>query len=136
MSSRERLRKYREVGGAADFVRVEILVPAPDRDAVLDFARELRENHRMKKERMVEFLRAATERYGVRVFDNIDLSNVESLTGKCRIVANALMERGDARAFAMARRMLSELEAEPRVHAGFSGHAAEVGGRNSSRNRR
>jgi hypothetical protein len=110
MSSRERVRKYREVGGAADLVRVEVLVPAADRDAILASASKLRQEHRNKKERMIAFLQTATERYGLRVFDNIDLSRVDTIEGKCRIVADALMERGDARAFGMGRRMLAELE--------------------------
>ncbi|ASY66274.1 hypothetical protein SJ05684_b52920 (plasmid) [Sinorhizobium sojae CCBAU 05684] len=60
---------------------------------------------------MLEFLQEAAESYGIRVFDNIDLSRIDSLAGQSRIIANALIERGDARAFAMGRRMLSELEA-------------------------
>ena len=110
MSSRERIRKYREIGGAADLVRVEVLVPAADRDAILASASKLRQEHRNKKERMIEVLQAATERYGLRILDNIDLSRVDSVEGRCRIVADALMERGDARAFGMGRRMLAELE--------------------------
>lgn len=46
MSVRERIRRYRTTGAAADLVRVEILVPADGRERVLALARELREEHR------------------------------------------------------------------------------------------
>jgi len=54
-------------------------------------------------------IRIATERYGLRVFDNIDIEKLNDLPQKARVVANALMERGDARAYAMGRGMIIQL---------------------------
>lgn len=110
MSARERVRRYRQSGGAADLVRVEVLVPRSRRDEILDTAARFRTEHREEKSRLAEFIRIATERYGPRVFDNIDLDSLTDLPKKARIVATALMERGDARAYAMGRKMLTELE--------------------------
>jgi len=109
MSAKERIKKYRETGGASDLVRVEVLVPKARRDEIVSAAAELRSAHRAEKSRLVEFIRIATERYGLRVFDNIDIEKLNDLPQKARVVANALMERGDARAYAMGRKMVVQL---------------------------
>ncbi|WP_413708941.1 hypothetical protein [Rhizobium sp. Rhizsp82] len=109
MSAKERIKKYRETGGASDLVRVEVLVPKARRDEIVSAAAELRSAHRDEKIRLAEFIRIATERYGLRVFDNIDIEKLNDLPQKVRVVANALMERGDARAYAMGRRMVVQL---------------------------
>ena len=70
----------------------------------------MRSAHRAERSRLVEFIKIATERYGLRVFDNIDIEKLDDLPQKARIVANALMERGDARAYAMGRKMVIELD--------------------------
>ncbi len=49
MGVRERIRRYRTIGSAADLVRVEVLVPAEGRDRILKTARELRDDHRRAK---------------------------------------------------------------------------------------
>ncbi|AFL51466.1 hypothetical protein ABIE78_002703 [Sinorhizobium fredii] len=108
MAAKDRIKKYRESGGAADLVRVEVLVPKAKRDEIVNQAADLRERHRLEK-RLADFIQVATERYGLRVFDNIDISKLDDLTRKARVVANALMERGDARAFSMGRKMATEL---------------------------
>lgn len=109
MSAKERIKKYRETGGASDLVRVEVLVPKARRDEIVSAAAELRAAHRAEKTRLVEFISIATERYGLRVFDNIDLEKLNDLPQKARVVANALMERGDARAYVMGRKMIAQL---------------------------
>ena len=48
--------------------------------------------------------------YGVRLLDNIDLDRVAGIERRGPVIASALMERGDARAFAMGRRILDALE--------------------------
>jgi hypothetical protein len=111
MAVKERVKRYRETGGAADLVRVEVLVPKARRDEIVSVAADFRERHRVEKARLAEFIKIAGERYGLRVFDNIDISRLDDLHQKARVVANALMERGDARAFAMGRKMVAELEA-------------------------
>jgi hypothetical protein len=110
MAARDRIRKYRESGGAADLVRVEVLVPRSKRGEIIAAAADLREKHRLEKDRLQAFIRDATEAYGLRIADNIDLSKLDDLRGKAHLVAKALMERGDARAYAMGRRIAAELE--------------------------
>ena len=109
MAVKERIKRYRETGGAADLVRVEVLVPRARRDEIVSVAAEFRDRHRAEKLRLAEFIRVATQRHGLRVFDNIDIGKLDDLRQKARIVANALMERGDARAYLMGRKMVSEL---------------------------
>lgn len=52
-------------------------------------------------------LEIALREYGVRILDNIDLSRVDSVEGCRRIVGRALMERGDARAFVLGRKLIA-----------------------------
>lgn len=109
MPAKDRIKRYRETGGAADLVRVEVLVPSARRAEIVNMAMKFRAEHRAEKTRLAEFIKIATERYGLRVFDNIDIDKLNDLPQKARVVANALMERGDARAFAMGRRIISHL---------------------------
>ena len=109
MAARERSKKYRESGGAHDLVRVEVLVPKESREEILSAASGLRATHRARKVRLATFILTATELYGLRICDNIDVEKVTDLAEKARIVANALMERGDARAYAMGRTITAEL---------------------------
>jgi hypothetical protein len=110
MALNARIKRYRETGGAADLVRVEVLVPKARRDEIISVAADLRAAHRADKSQLNEFIKAATERYGLRVFDNIDIDKLSDLSQKAKIVAHALMERGDARAYAMGRKIISQLE--------------------------
>ena len=111
MTAQDRIRRYREKGGAADLVRVEVLVPAARRAEILDQAAAMRDEHRQKKDRLQQLLDQALDGYRLRILDNIDLERLPRIEEKLRVVANALMERGDARAFAIGRRLLLELEA-------------------------
>jgi hypothetical protein len=110
MTTRDRIRRYRESGGAADLVRVEVLVPKESRVDILARAAEMRNDHRRRKELLQQYLDQAVANYRVRILDNLDLDRLPGILEKSRVVANALMERGDARAFAIGRRMLAELE--------------------------
>lgn len=109
MAVRDRIQRYRESGGASDLVRVEVLVPAERRNDILSQAAEMRVEHRQRKERLQQNIDEALARYGVRLLDNIDLTRLPDLTQKAKVVAAALMERGDARAFIIGRRMLNEI---------------------------
>lgn len=110
MAFSERIRKYRQSGGAADLIRVEVLVPKSRRDDIVDLAAELRSLHRAGRDRLAEHMRLALERYGSRILDNIDLDKADDLAQRARLVAGALMERGDARAYAMGRKIMTDLE--------------------------
>lgn len=109
MGARDRVQKYRDSGGASDLVRVEVLVPSDRRGDILSLAAGLRADHRQRKQRIEAEIKTALERYELRVLDNIDLERLNDLSEKARVVAHALIERGDARAFAMGRRILSEI---------------------------
>ncbi|MEW9805422.1 hypothetical protein [Mesorhizobium marinum] len=111
MAVRDRVRKYRETGGASDLVRVEVLVPASKRDAIVAEAAAMRSAHRDRKQRVAGICAKAIEQYPVRLLDNIDLGRISDPLKQGAVVARALMERGDARAFAMGRQILAELEA-------------------------
>jgi hypothetical protein len=107
MPVRQRIEKYRSSGGAADLVRVEVLVPPSARDVVVRLAAKLRSEHRDNKE-----LRGLCDRalslYGARVLDNVDLDRLPGMRARAGVIARALMERGDARAFVLGRQILAQ----------------------------
>jgi hypothetical protein len=111
MSARDRVRRYRENGGASDLVRDEVLVPASSRSAIVSEAARMRDEHRQHKQRLKDLCDDAVDRYAVHIFDNIDLARVADPLQQARVIAGALMERGDASAFVLARKILSEVEA-------------------------
>lgn len=49
MGVRERIRRYRTTGAAADLIRVEVLVPKESRGEILSLAERLRNEYRCKK---------------------------------------------------------------------------------------
>jgi hypothetical protein len=105
MAIRDRIRKYREEGGAAGLVRVEVLVPPEGRAAMLAAASALRGKHR--HERALDAAVAEAIRlYGIRATENIDLSKLPDAAARARSVARGLMERGDARAYVIARHLV------------------------------
>jgi hypothetical protein len=119
MSVRKRIEKYRRSGGAADLVRVEVLVPASARDEVLRLAERLRASHRNDKDLQAKDLQAkdlqamcdrALSAYGVRILDNVDLDRLPNLRARASVIAKAMIERGDARAFALGREILARAE--------------------------
>ena len=109
MSVRSRIEKYCRSGGAADLVRVEVLVPASAREDVLRLAERLRADHRTDKDLQLMFDQALSL-YSVRILDNVDLDRLPDLRARARVIARAMIERGDARAFALGRELLSHAE--------------------------
>ena len=107
-TARKRVRKYRLEGGAADLVRVEVLVPPSARKEVLAAAARLRAKHRGDKE-LRALYDGALKLYRVRILDNIDLDRLPDLQSRAAVVARAMIDRGDARAFAMGRQILDRL---------------------------
>jgi hypothetical protein len=108
--ARKRVKKYRSEGGAADLARVEVLVPPSARNEILAMAAHLRSEHRNRKE-----LRAlydmALRSYRTRILDNVELDRLPDLRTRAAVVARAMIDRGDARAFAIGRQMLDRLGA-------------------------
>ena len=49
MGVRERIRRYKTTGGAADLSRVEVLVPPESRNQILSLAERLRDEYRRRK---------------------------------------------------------------------------------------
>lgn len=111
MSVQDRIKRYRSAGGAADLVRVEVLVPAEARGNILSQAAAMRSSYRRRRDLLEQSIDAAVMRYGVRVLDNIDLSRLGGVEEKARVVAKALMARGDVRAFAAGRKLLADCSA-------------------------
>jgi hypothetical protein len=105
VSVRKRIEKYRSSGGAADLVKVEVLVPPSSREAVLRLAAKLRSEHRDGRN-LRKLCDRALSLYGARVLDNLDLDRVPDQRARAGVIARALMERGDARAFVLAREIL------------------------------
>ena len=107
MSVRKRIEKYHSSGGAADLVKVEVLVPSSGREDVLRLAAKLRAEHRDTK-KLRRLCDRALSLYGVRVLDNVDLDRLPALRARAGVIARALMERGDARAFVLGREILAQ----------------------------
>lgn len=110
-AARSRVQKYRQEGGASDLVRVEVLVPPHARDEIVAAAARLRAEHRNTKT-LRSLYENALQSYGVRILDNVDLDRLPDLRSRAAVAARALIDRGDARAFALGRRILDRI-AEP-----------------------
>ena len=110
MAARERIDRYRKTGGAADLVRVEVLVPDHARREVLAHAARLRSAHRDSKA-LRELCNRALSMYGTRVLDNVDLERLPDLKSQAAVLAKGLIDRADARAFDLGRQILAQLEA-------------------------
>lgn len=106
--ARSRVKKYRRTGGAADLVRVEVLVPPNARAQIVAAAARLRAEHRHTK-MLGSLYRRALRSYGVRILDNVDLDRLPDLRSRAAVAARALIDRGDARAFALGRQMLDRV---------------------------
>jgi len=104
-AARDRVKKYRKEGGAADLIRVEVLVPPMARDEIVAHASRLRAAHRANKE-LRSLYEKALRSYGPRILDNVDLDRLPDLRSRAAVAARAMIDRGDARAFAMGRQML------------------------------
>jgi hypothetical protein len=105
IAARRRVKKYRSEGGAADLVRVEVLVPPAARDEILAMATRLRAQHRGNKE-LRSLYDEALRSYRTRILDNVDLDRLPDLRSRAAVVARAMIDRGDARAFAIGRQIL------------------------------
>jgi hypothetical protein len=106
----KRVRKYRSEGGAADLVRVEVLVPPAAREEILAAASRMRATYRNGRELKV-LLDKALRLYGPRILDNVDLDRLPDLRARAAVAARAMIDRGDARAFALGRQMLDRADA-------------------------
>lgn len=109
-TARQRVEKYRSQGAAADLARVEVLIPPADRDSLLSFASQLRDRHRRHKA-LQSLYDDAFRLYRTRILDNVDVDRLPDFRSRAAVVARALIERGDARAFAMGRKMLDHADA-------------------------
>ena len=112
-AARNRVEKYRKEGGAADLIRVEVLVPPMARDEIVAHASRLRAAHRSNKglghsRQCTPPLRSAYPRQR--------RSGPASRSGiAAPVAARAMIDRGDARAFAMGREMLDRVAAVVRT---------------------
>lgn len=111
MSVQDRIRKYRTQGGAAGFVRVEVLVPPSDRERVRAYARQLRGDRRAAEEELEAMCRDAIAEFGVRVLDNIDPDRLPTAQKRARVVGRALMDKGGLAGFKLGRQLVKQAEA-------------------------
>lgn len=109
-AARNRVKKYRSQGGAADLARVEVLVPPAARDEILALASRMRAEYRGNKE-LRSLYDDALKLYRTRILDNIDLDRLPDFRSRAAVVARAMIDRGDARAFAIGRQMLDRVDA-------------------------
>jgi hypothetical protein len=84
---------------------VEVLVPPSAREEILAVAARLRAEHRSNKELRALYDNALAS-YRTRILDNVDLDRLPDFRSRVAVVARAMIDRGDARAFAMGRQML------------------------------
>jgi hypothetical protein len=73
--------------------------------------RSEQDGERNGHDELVGMLDDALRLYGTRILDNVDLDRLPDLRSRVGVAARAMMERGDARAFVMGRRMLDRLQA-------------------------
>jgi len=104
---------------------VEVLVPPSARAEILAVASRLRAQHRSNKELKALYDEALAS-YRTRILDNIDLDRLPDLRSRAAVIARAMIDRGDARAFAMGRQMLDLVGG---LGATEAGHTAAVGSR-------
>lgn len=107
-AAHQRVKRYRSEGGAADLVRVEVLVPPSARREILAVASRLRAKHRGNKELRALYDKALAS-YRTRILDNVDLDRLPDLRSRAAVIARAMIDRGDARAFAIGRQILDRL---------------------------
>jgi hypothetical protein len=105
VGAHQRVKKYRREGGAADLVRVEVLVPPEARNEIIEIASRLRARHRREKQ-LRSLYEKALHSYGPRILDNVDLDRLPDLQSRAAVAARAMIDRGDARAFVVGRKML------------------------------
>ena len=63
-----------------------------------------------RKPDVERLLSEALALYGTRIRDNLDLDRLATIDAQARVVGRALMERGDARAFVLGRRLAAAAE--------------------------
>jgi hypothetical protein len=68
-AARQRVKRYRSEGGAADLARVEVLVPPSARKEILEVASRPRAEHRANKKLRALYDKALAL-YRVRILDN------------------------------------------------------------------
>jgi hypothetical protein len=88
-------------------------VPPAARQEILALASRLRAKHRANR-KLRSLFDEALRSYRTRILDNVDLDRLPDLHARAAVIARALIDRGDARAFAIGRQMLACLEASAR----------------------
>lgn len=105
MAARDRIAKYRSVGGGAELARVEVLVPVDARQHILEEAARLRAAHRGKRSLTraeLDLFDEAQRRLGARCLWNCTPTRtVEGI----RAVAARLKAHGDMTAWRLALRI-------------------------------
>ncbi len=98
MTARERLQRYRNSGGAADLVRVEVLVPPDGAGEIKALARRLRAEHRSSAA-LKPLFEEAVGRYGATCLWNC--RPAPTLEGMA-LIERRLRQHGDMGAWRLA----------------------------------
>ena len=98
MSVRERIERYRTSGGAADLVRVEVLVPPGGAEEIKALAYRLRAEHRASAALRTLF-DEATSRYGATCLWNC---RPEPTAEGLALIERRLRQHGDMGAWRLA----------------------------------
>lgn len=85
-------------------------MPLAEREQVLALAMRLRTEHRRSKQ-LQQMIDDALASYRTRILDNVDLDRWPDQRSRALVVARAMIDRGDTRAFALGRRMLAHFGA-------------------------
>jgi hypothetical protein len=113
MGRRERIARYRTSGAAAGLVRVEVLIPPEDREALLAFAAQLRAAHRDSKAlspEMSALFDEAVTRHGASCLWNI---RPQRTAEGMLVIAGKLRQHGGMDAWRLATRIGEELSHAP-----------------------
>jgi hypothetical protein len=114
MAVRDRIKKYRETGGAAGLVRVEVLVPPDARERVLEHARLIREAYRgddVLSDRLKGLFDEAVGRFGPQCLWNVNPSR--NLHGM-KLIAQKLRDHGNMNAWRLSEQILEEIDSATR----------------------
>jgi hypothetical protein len=102
MAQKDRTHTYRTVGGGADLVRVEVLVPKEGREVIIETARKLRAAREILSDEAKALHEEALSRFKARCFWN---SNPPKTESGLAVIHDRLQTYGDMEAWRLAARI-------------------------------
>jgi hypothetical protein len=103
---RERVNRLRERRRQAGLMRVEVLVPQNQADAVKAYAAQLREGSQSERiEHVRKLIAKAYRKFHASCLDNVAVDAESADFPDAAVVAAALMHRGNAEAYKLGRQI-------------------------------